>query len=208
VGRVIAVRRLSGRLLGGALVALAVGASIAAARTVVVKERARLRAAPSGTSDLVGWVSEGAQVEVLGESAGWLEVQAPDGHGYVWGVHTAAADAVERPPVAPPAPGATLLDEVRALREEVRALRERPEPATAENLERLRAEVERSLGSGRESAPRIQERSVPMVTPVDPPESALALTPVLLIAGAVVGWTVSRLFQRRRDRRQRNRLRL
>src|SRR5262249_26581429 len=156
-GRVNAVRRLSSRSLGGALLALAIGASIVAARTVVVKERARLRTGPSGTSDAVGWVSEGTQLEVLGESAGWFEVQAPEGHGYLWGAHTAAADVVERPPSAAPAPapGSTVLDEVRALRDEVRALRERPEPVTSADLERLRAELERSLGSGREPTSRL-----------------------------------------------------
>jgi hypothetical protein len=40
------------------------------------------------------------------------------------------------------------------------------------------------------------------------PESLLSFAPVLLLIGGAVGWITSRLFQRGRDRRQRNRLRL
>ncbi len=201
------------RSSGWALLAVLAGVSLAAARTATVKDRARLRAAPSAGADLLGWVPAGTTVEVLGETSGWREVQAPDGRGFLWGEHLAQAE-VERQPAAEKADvqgrtGGTLLDEVRDLKAEVQALRQRPDPATATDLDRLREDLEHVITAQHDLARHADERSPTPFIPGDPPpDGALPLSPVLVAVGVVVGWTASRIFQRRRDRRQRNRLRL
>jgi Bacterial SH3 domain len=192
------------RVLGGVVLAVLATASVGAARTATVKDRARLRAGPSATSELRVWLPGGTQVELLSESAGWYEVQSSLGTGFIWGEHL----AMETPPARAEAPApASVLDEVRALREEVRTLSERPAPATAADVERLRVDVERALGGGRESG-HADGPGAPLVSHEATPESLLSFAPVLLLIGGAVGWITSRLFQRGRDRRQRNRLRL
>ncbi len=105
----------------------------------------------------------------------------------------------------PPASVADVLEEVRALRAEVSALRERPEPATAADVERIRSDVERLATAERDLAHEVQERSStpPPDPPADPPSSLW----LVLIIGLVLGWGGGRLAQRRRDRRQRGKLR-
>jgi uncharacterized protein YgiM (DUF1202 family) len=187
-------------------------AALADARTVTVKERARLRAGPSSSTDAVGEVQAGATLVVVGESSGWLQVQTPDGQtGYVWAEHLVENDAEAKPADArrdaPAAPGSrSLTDEVRALREDVSALRARPDPATAADLDRMRAEIERLTAAQQILARRLDDR----LLPADPgsPEAPLGgLGPLIFVLGGGVGWAVSRMVQRRRDSRQRNRLR-
>lgn len=191
-----------------AAVALLAGAATAA---TTVKNRARLREGPSATSHLLGELDAGTTVDVVGESEGWKRVQTPDGReGFVWGDHLAD-------PPANPAPDAgrreaaasgsrSLADEIRDLRAE---LRQRPEPATAADLERVRSELDRLATAERDLAHRFDERGVPGAAPLDPPgESTTALSSVLVfLGGGLFGWAASRFTQRRRDRRQRHRLR-
>jgi hypothetical protein len=192
------------------VLAALVGASLAEASTATLNKRARLRAAPGASSELIAWLPQGLSVDVLGERAGWREVQSPHGRGWIWGEHLdpGGAAAPAPPPVEAPAEGPkTLQEEVRALRDEVRALRERPPAATAGDLDRLRGDLERLLASERSGAATGASR-VPPLDPVDPPpDGATVLFPVLLLMGGAVGWVASRLAQRHRDRRQRNRIR-
>ena len=100
-----------------------------------------------------------------------------------------------------------LLDEVRALRADLATLRERPEPATAADIERLRTELQRLATVDRDLSRRLDER-VPPAAP-DPGADGVAGVPwTALVAGMLAGWGLSRLAQRRRERRQRGRLRV
>jgi len=110
-----------------------------------------------------------------------------------------AADAV---------PGAGgLLDEVRSLRADVAALRERPEPATAADIERLRTELQRLATVDRDLSRRLDERLAP--SGPDPGGDGVAgFSWTALIAGLLAGWGLSRLVQRRREHRLRGRLRV
>jgi uncharacterized protein YgiM (DUF1202 family) len=194
------------------VLALLLAPLAAAQTTVTVKERARVRQAPSAASELVEEVDAGTALQVLGENGGWRHVRAPDGReGYVWSEHLASGEG-EAPKPAAAGPPRTVADEVRDLREEVSALRQRPEPATAADLERIRQELERVTTAERELARRLDDRPAPAGPagpPADPPpESTVTFAPALLAVGALVGFAASRLLQRRRDRRQRNRLRL
>jgi len=217
---------------GAPLLVLALLSS-ASARTAVLRDRAKLREGPSSQTTLLGQVEAGVHVEIKGDSNGWRQVETPDGRaGYIWGEHlveqpdgeaqaavtapaatpaaTAPAEAprpADKPADTPPSRG--LADEVRALRADVTALRDRPEPASAADLERVRAELERLSSANRDLTRRIDERG--MATPV-PREIGAEPVPggslLLLVAGALFGWAGSRLALRRRDRRARNRLRL
>ena len=194
-----------------AIVVLAI-ASLADARSATVKERARLRSGPGGSTDLLGEVAAGTTVEVLGENGGWRQVQAADGQsGYLWSEHLVegdAADAARRDAGAQPPPARSLADDVRALRDDVSALRERPPAASTADLDRLRAEIERLAASQQILARRLDERLLPASDP-PPPEAPLAgLGPLIFILGGGFGWVVSRMMQRRRDHRQRNRIRI
>ena len=120
-----------------------------------------------------------------------------------------AGAAPARTPDASATPTRTIAEEVRALRTEVEALRRRPEPATSEDLERLRAEITRLGSAQRDLARRIDDRRVPPAAAPDPPATTTSgLAPLLLVAGAVLGFVASRMLQRRRDGRQRGRLRI
>ncbi len=199
------------RALAAALLASLV-ASTGGAETVATKERARLRQGPSAATELLGELDANTKVELLGESGGWRQVRISDGRvGYVWGDHLASHESAPTPaseskPAAPPAATRTLADDIRDLHEEVNALRQRPEPATAADLERLREALEHVAAAERELARRLDPPVHPFVDP--PPDSAAAVAPAFLFGGAVLGFAASRLLQRRRDRRQRNRLHL
>jgi uncharacterized protein YgiM (DUF1202 family) len=197
--------------------------SSASARTAVLKERARLREGPGAQTALLGELATGTRVEIKGDSGGWRQVETEDGKtGYLWAEHltekpdgeaAAAAPQTDTPrPADKPAdatPSRGLADEVRALRTEVTALRERPEPASAADLERVRAELERLSSADRDLARRIDDRGLATPAPRDIGTEPLPGGSVLLLGlGVLVGWAMSRLAQRRRDRRQRNRLRL
>ena len=109
----------------------------------------------------------------------------------------AAARAEPTPEVPKVSP-----EEFRQLADDVRLLRERPEPATAADLQR----VEQTLTQA------ITALGAKPAAPADPPlpdtslESVLALSPVLLLVGGLVGFVVSRVTQRRRDNRNRIRV--
>ena len=181
-------------------------ASFARAESVPTKERARLRQGPSAATEMVGDIEAGTRVELLGESGGWRQVRTPDGRvGYVWGEHLAVATPAEpKPGPAAPAGARTVADELHDLREEVSALR----PAITADVARMSQEVERLASAQRELARRLDERSAPAAADPPPPESVTTLAPALLAVGAALGFVASRLLQGRRDRRQRNRLRL
>lgn len=212
--------RRGDRALRTAWVVVLVWASVARAAPAVTKDVARLREGPGAASPLVGTLPPGTRVDVLGDSGGWRQVQTSDGRtGWVFNEHLASEQEGEAAPRRPPdplpvpapadrpAPG-SVLDEVRALRIEVGQLRERPEPATAADLERVRAEVERLAAAERDLARRLDEH-VPGAPAADPlPDGGSLLSLLLLLVGAIAGWMLSRLAQRRRDGRQRNRLRL
>ena len=184
-------------------------ASLAEARPATLKDRANFRSGPSATAALLGELQAGSRVEVLGEEGGWRQVQTPDGQtGFVWAEHLAgesdtrpAAGRIETTAGA----DRTLAEQIRNLEGDVRVLRERPAPATAADLESVRDEVRR-LTTTQEGLVRRLEQHPAGADP--PPEPTPGTTPVLLFAAAVAGWVASRLTQRRRDHRQRDRLRL
>ncbi|TMA71789.1 MAG: SH3 domain-containing protein, partial [Deltaproteobacteria bacterium] len=82
-----------------AVAILLVGATLVDARTMTVKDRARLRQGPAATSPLVRELAPGTKLEILGESAGWNEVRTADGQrGYVWAGWLTEGEAVPKPP--------------------------------------------------------------------------------------------------------------
>ena len=98
------------------------------------------------------------------------------------------------------------LDELRALRAEITQLRERPEPATAADIERLRTEVERLVTVDRDLARRLDAR--PPAAPDPASEGVGGIPWTGIAAGMLAGWGLSRLTNRRRERHQRGRLRV
>ena len=192
---------------------LLVGATLVEGRTMTVRERARMRQGPAATSELVRELAPGTKLEILGDISGWNEVRTADGQrGYVWaawlteGVAEPKAPEGARPPYTLQA--RSLAEEVHDLGQLIATLLARPQPVTGEEVERLRAEVER-VATGEQDLRRLLEERAPSQSSTDPPaDGSLALTPGLLLLGGVVGWVASRLVQRRRDRRQRYRLRL
>jgi len=102
---------------------------------------------------------------------------------------------------------AGLLEEVRGLRADLAALRDRPEPATAADIERLRTDLERLATVDRDLSRRLDERLPPASS--DPAADGMAgVSWTALIAGMLAGWGLARLAQRRKERRQRGRLRV
>ena len=200
----------SGRSLGVAVFTALAVASLARAESATTKERARLRQGPSAATDLLGELDSGERVDILGESGGWRQVRTADGRvAYLWGEHLQPREGEPRAPEAQGGGPRSLSDQVRDLHDEVVTLRQRPEPATAADLERLRQEIDRLAAAERDLARRFDERFVPGAAPTDPPpEGTGAFAPALLLAGAIVGFAASRVMQRRRDHRQRSRLRL
>ena len=201
------MRGLHRSLVGVALAAL-LGVSMARAESATTKERAHLRRGPSAASELLGELPAGTALDVLGESGGWKQVRARDGKtGYVWAEHLAEAET--QPPEALRTAPRGLADEVRDLHQEVSALAQRPEPASAADLERVRRELERLSAAERDLARRFDERFVGGPASADPaPEWTFWAVAGLLGMGAAIGLFADRLLQRRRDGRQRSRLRL
>jgi hypothetical protein len=200
--------RPSRRSIGTVSLVAVLLASVALAETGTTKERAHLRKGPSGATEQLGDIDAGTRLDLLGESAGWRQVRAPDGRvGWVWAEHVALAGTEAKP--APPAGGTrSLSDEIHDLRDDVAVLKQRPEPATAADLERVRQELDRIATAERDLARRLDERAVPP-SPVDPPPDGGSGSPLTYLAvGAVFGFIASRLLQGRRDRWQRNRLRV
>jgi SH3 domain-containing protein len=218
---------LSSRAFIGALLGAALLVSSSEARDAVLKDKGRLREGPGGASPLLGEVPPGTHVDVTGESGGWRKVTMPDGRtGYIWAEHLVEppadgqaaeparrSDAPAEParrsdtPAAPVDTGSrALLDEVRDLRADIAALRDRPAPTM--DVDKLRSEVDRLTQAQRELLRRLDERASNS-SPLDPPPDALPGAGWLGLAGGViVGWILSRLAQRRGDRRQRSRIRL
>src|SRR5207249_1537987 len=79
----------------------------------------------------------------------WKLVRTPGGRtGYAWAKHLALAasarlELTRGAAEEPSAVSRSLADEVHDLREQLSAITERPAPASAADLERLRQEVER-----------------------------------------------------------------
>jgi uncharacterized protein YgiM (DUF1202 family) len=200
-------------------------ASAASTRSATLTASARLRQGPAATTELLGDLPAGTRLKILGEQGGWRQVETPDGKtGYVWAENlneepgevvlqsaprsdAAKADASKSEAArSASASAATTAEELRALREEVKALRERPEPAAAETVEKLRADVDRLAQAQRELTQHIEDRTPTGVG--DPaPDGTAAFASLLLLIGGAVGWIASRLTAGRRDRRS-NRLRL
>lgn len=207
-------------MVWGALLAL-LWAATAGAAAARLKSDATLRAKPSETSDVVGKLSAGTRVDVLSESGGWHEVKAPAGHGFVRSEQLVlgelaepAAKPAEKKPDKPAASAETAretdrvaAEKLQQLTEEVRLLRERPEPVTAADLQRVEQTLTQAIAGSCENRP-----APAAPPPADPPlpdtslESVLAVSPVLLLVGGVVGWIAGRVSQRRRDHRNRIRV--
>ena len=214
-------RRLVETVLPLLLLTLAVPAMGA-----VLNKKARLRDAPTRESTLLDWVDTGTQVTVLDERAGWYHVVLPDGRqGFIWGEHLAeievpapgegappppaGSDAAAPPGASPPAPSdaprpATLQEDLQALRSQLDGYSRDGGLAAKADLDRLLERVDR-LTKEQEALRESLDDSVftGMRTPVD--GSAIAGGAFLTI-GAILGWTLARLSQRRRDRRSRIRL--
>ena len=148
-----------------AVAILLVGATLVDARTMTVKDRARLRQGPAATSPLVRELAPGTKLEILGESAGWNEVRTADGQrGYVWAGWLTEGEAVPKPPEGARLPDASqarsLADEVHDLGQVIATLVARPQPVTGEEIERLRAEVERVATGEQDLRRLLDERAV------------------------------------------------
>jgi hypothetical protein len=188
----------------------------------VLKYKARLREGPSKESALLDWVDTGTSVSVIGEQAGWYHVMLPDGRqGFIWGDHldqiegTAPSDeGAGAPPSAdaavPPPAAANPSEASRpaTLQEDLQALRDQLDRegglAGKADLDRVLERVDR-IAKEQEALRESLDDSVftGMRTPVD--GSAIAGGAFLTIGG-ILGWTLARLSQRRRDRRSRIRL--
>ena len=190
----------------------------------VLNKKARMRDAPTRESTLLDWVETGTSVTVLNQQAGWYHVMLPDGRqGFIWGEHldqieaptapgedAPPGDAAASPPAAPPpAPSeaprpATLQEDLQALRSQLDGYSRDGGLAGKADLDRLLERVDR-LAKEQEALRESLDDSVftGMRTPVD--GSAIAGGAFLTI-GAILGWTLARLSQRRRDRRSRIRL--
>jgi hypothetical protein len=216
-------------LARGALLAL-LCVSTADAAAARLKTNASLHARPSTNSEVVGELTAGTRVEVLSESSGWHEVKGPAGQGFVRSdqlvlgelAEPAAKPAEAKPAEAKPAekkaekpaprpePAREVdrvsAEEFRQLTDEVRLLRERPEPATADDLQRVEATLTQAIAALREKAAAPADPPLPESLPDTSLESVLAVSPVLLIVGGIIGWVASRMTQRRRDSRNRIRV--
>ncbi len=205
----------------GAVLAL-LCASTADAAAARLKADATLHAQPSATSEAVGQVPAGTRVDVLSESGGWHEVKAPAGRGFVRSEQLVLGELAE-PAAKPgekkadkPAPRTDTAreaervsrEQLQQLTEEVRLLRQRPEPVTAADLQRVEQTLTQAIAGSCENRPA----PAAPAPPSDPPlpdtslESVLAVSPVLLLVGGVVGWIAGRMSQRRRDHRNRIRV--
>jgi uncharacterized protein YgiM (DUF1202 family) len=211
----------------GALLAL-LWVSAADAAAARLKTDATLHARPSTTSESVGEVPAGTRVDVLSESGGWHEVRTPSGQGFIRSEYLVLGELAEpatkpaekkadKPPPAPapaPTPAPTprveppresdrvSTEELRRLTDEVRLLRERPEPVTIADLDRVEQSLTQAIATLREKPAAAAEPPLPDTSL----ESVLAVSPVLLLVGGVVGWIASRVTQRRRDHRSRIRV--
>jgi hypothetical protein len=87
--------------------------------------------------------------------------------------------------------------------------RARPGSAPASELDRVRVAIDRLAAAQRRLARRLDDRLLSTPATQDPEtDGTPGLAPLMLVIGGVIGWTMSRLVQRRRDSRQRSRLQL
>jgi hypothetical protein len=197
-------------LAAGGLLATFVLAPLVEARTATLRSLARLRSGPSATTELLTLLPVGTTVEIVGQVEGWHRVRTSEGRtGYILAEHVGESDAAPSGPEPTRRSDAprSLADDVAQMRAEVNALRDRQEPATAGDVRRLRTEIKRLASAQRALARRFDDRILP--TALDPgPEGSAGFAPVWLVLGGIIGWGASRFVQRRRDRRQRTRLRL
>jgi hypothetical protein len=213
-GRAKRVRLLRSVLWGTALILLALVPPAAVARTVKLREPARLREAATKDSPPVAELPAGATLDVTGEEGGWLKVETPDGRtGYVWGAHVRArseagaeaqegprrGEATERDALAP-----RVLEALDELKASVNALRDAPAPASAADVAKLRDEIGRIAQRQDELARRLDERGE--TSDVTPDGTGVAWA--ALGIGVFVGWLLGMITRRRRTRRQHDRLRL
>jgi hypothetical protein len=94
--------------------------------------------------------------------------------------------------------------------DDVPAAGEAAAPA-GDELERLRAEVQRLAAAQRDLARQVEDHSLRLAgeQPVEPsPDAGVSFAPFVFVLGGLAGWAISRLVQRRRDRGARSRLRL
>src|SRR5262245_14624571 len=190
----------------------------------VLNKKARLRDAPTRESTLLDWVDTGTAVTVLDVQSGWYHVALPDGRqGFIWGEHLdqiEGAPGEDAPPADAPTPSAgppspapssdaprpaTLQEDLQALRSQLDGYSRDGGLAGKADLDRLLERVDR-LAKEQEALRESLDDSVftgGMRTPVD--GSAIAGGAFLTI-GAILGWALARLTQRRRDRRSRIRL--
>ncbi len=208
------MRGLQRSVVGAALAAL-LSVSLASAERAITRDRTRLREGPSASTELLAELPPGLAVDVLGESGEWKLVRAPNGRtGYAWAKHLAPADTT--PPEGthdgaeePGAAARSLADEVHDLRAQMSALAERPAPASAADLERVRQDLDRLSVAERDLARRFEERFAGGVAPVDPaPDGTPWTTAGFLAIVVAIVLVASWLLRRQRDRRQRGRLRL
>jgi uncharacterized protein YgiM (DUF1202 family) len=184
----------------------------AQARPAVTKDVTRMRQRPNTGASLLTELPAGTRVEVVGERDGWLHVETRDGRtGYIWSEQLVQGQAEASPRttehVPEPDPSErSLLDEVRALRSEVGALRERPEPASAADLERVHTELQQLAQSSRDLSQRLAGR-LGAISSDPPPDTVSTVSLLFLGVGVTLGLLGGRLAQRR-DRRQRPRLKV
>ena len=219
--------RWSRGIARGAVLAL-LCVSTAGAAAARLKTDATLHAKPSAASDSVGQVGAGTRVEVLSTSDGWHEIKAPAGQGFVRSDQLVLGELAEpaakpaeakpaekKPDKAPPRADApreaerVAAEQLRQLTEEVRLLRERPDPVTAADLQRVEETLTQAIARSCENRPAAAAAPPPPADPHLPDtslESVLAVSPVLLLVGGVVGWIAGRVSQRRRDHRNRIRV--
>ena len=186
------------------------------ARTVVLKEPALLRRGASKTTRLLGELPTGTQLEVVGESGGWIEVVgADDQHGWIWAERATdieGATTTVTLPSSQPAPAATA--PVGAPVPSVAAPPPPPSPPPAEatraapaagdDLEKLRAEIARLGDQQRDLVRRLEEQDG---FPDPGPETAWVAWAYLGV-GAIIGWILGMIASRRRSRRQHQRIRI
>src|SRR5262245_51864873 len=172
---------------------------MARAESATTKESAHLRRGPSAASELLGELPPGTALDVVGESGGWRQVRTRDGKtGYVWAEHLAQAGTQ---PAEPPRAPRSIADELHDLQQEVSAPAERPAPASAADLERVRREVERLSAAERDLARRFDERFTAEPAPADPaPEWSFWAVVGLLAMGTAAGILADRLLLRRDGR--------
>lgn len=206
-----------GRLLAPlALVVFAVcSRAWAEHRTISGAPLVYLRSGPGPEYRPVGVLSEGAEVEVLEDRDRWVKVRTAAGEeGFVFGTFVAAPS--QGAAAAPPAAEAETAPAPSSVSAPMPSTTAAPEAPIAEEVARLRAELEELKAQVHRAAgpdpraghhPAAPEEGTPeSEAPTEKPTSDFELLGVSALSLAV-GWVLGVLFARRRSRVQRNRLR-